>query len=228
MPASRPERDALIHRLQSSHPDIAADGDDDIILWQDWRIHCTPLPSTLAPVTDVARLELCQLWPHSPLNPGLLLAGSPAAVSACDPLWLCLTGTPQAWLYCGPLGAAGFCKRVFDGLFYLASPALLQQTLQRHGTTQQQPDWATLLQQHQQLAAHLQALCWQYLHHHGLTTLPQDTSALLALFRVPPQQQDHYALTLAQLLATALTLSEPARRLLAEWNPLPAATLPTP
>ena len=63
-------------------------------------------------------------------------------------------------------------------------------------------------------AAHLQALCWQYLHHHGQTTLPQDTSALLALFRVPPQQQDHYALTLAQLLATASTLASIAPALL--------------
>ena len=227
MPACRPERDALIHRLQSSYPDIAADGDDDIILWQGWRIHCAPLPSALAPVTDITRLELCQLWPHSPLNPGLLLAGSPATVAACDPLWHSLTGTPQTWLYCGPLGAAGFCKRVFDSLFYLASPALIQHTLQHHGAAQQ-ADWAALLQQHQQLAERLQALCWQYLHHHGLTTLPQDAGALLALFRVPPQQQDHYALTLAQLLATALTLSEPARRLLAEWNPLAVTTPPVP
>lgn len=221
MPACRPERDALIHRLQSSYPDIAAHGDDDTMLWQGWRIHCAPLPSALPPVSDITRLELCQLWPHAPLNPGLLLAGSPAAVTACDPLWHSLTGSEQAWLYCGPLGAAGFCKRVFDSLFYLASPALVQHALPPHGAAQR-PDWATLLQQHQLLAARLQQLCWQYLHHHGQESLPQDADALLALFRVPPQRQSHYALTLAQLLATALTLSEPARQLLMEWNPLAA------
>lgn len=225
MPACRPERDALIHRLQSSHPDIAAGSDHDIMLWQGRQIYCAALPSDYqADTTQPPLLELCRLWPASPLHSGLLLAGSLTEVQACAPLWLSLTGHDQAWLYCGPAGAAGFCKRVFDSLFYAAGPVMAQQALAPHGAACQ-PDWAVLLQQQQILATRLQQLCWQYLQRHGITRLPQDANTLLALFRTPPQQQSHYALTLAQLMATALVLGEPARQLLAEWNPL-GATAP--
>lgn len=223
MSTSRPERDALLQRLQPCYPDLVADSTHDIMLWQGWHIHCGPLPSHH--LTTAAQLEVCQLWPSSCINPGLLLAGTQDAFVASQPLWLSLTGQQQAWLYCGPLGAAGFCKRVFDSLFYVASPAMVQQALQPHGAASR-PDWTALLQQHQRLADRLQQLCWQYLHCHGVSALPQDASALLSLFRTPPQQQSHYALTLAQLMAVALTLSEPARQLLAEWNPLAATTPP--
>lgn len=223
MSTRRPERDALLQRLQSSYPDLVAASDHDIMLWQGYRIYCGPLPSD-TPLPAV-HLEVCRLWPDAGPHTGLLLAGNPAALAACQPLWQTLSGPAQAWLYCGPAGAAGFCKRVFDSLFYLASPALVQHAVPAHGTASRL-DWPVLLQQHQLLADRLQQLCLRYLQRHGLHDLPQDSDTVLALFRIPPQQQNHYALTLAQLLAIALTLSEPARQLLAAWDPLAVTPQP--
>ena len=93
-----------------------------------------------------------------------------------------------------------------------AGPALAQHASQQQGAAIQ-IDWLGLVRQQQQLADKLAALCRHYLTQHGVHQLPTDSESVLNRFRQPPQQQAHYALTLATLLALALELGEPARTL---------------
>lgn len=226
MPGSPHARDALLQRLP---PPSAADcrlHGDHAFEWQTWRLYCGALPLSACDKQDYA-LELCPLWPHSPLTPGLLLGGDPQALAACQPLLQQLAGHAHASLYCGPLGAAGFCLHVFNSLFYLAGPGGLATPSPAPST----PDWVALLARQQQVTDKLAALCQRYLHRHSVTTLPQDPAAVLAAFRQPPPQQSHYALNLATLLALTLELGAPARQLLdallaAGSPPPPKATTP--
>jgi hypothetical protein len=213
MSPSTPDRDALLQRLSPADAAQCAPQGNDKIIWQGLTLHCTPFPSDALPPAHDA-LEACLLWQPAPgCPPALLVGAKPEDHLRSQALLQALAGQDQAWLYCGPFGAAGFCKRVFDGLFYLAGPALAQHASQAHGAAVQ-IDWVALLQQQQQLADKLAALCRLYLARHGICQLPQDSRHILDCFRQPPQQQTHYALSLATLLAVALASGEPARQLL--------------
>lgn len=205
------DRDTLLQRLPAEQAALCTPQGHDLIIWQDITLHCGPLP--LGASYPGGHIELCLLWqplPHTPA--ALLVAGEPTEYQQCQTLLQMLAGSGQPWLYCGPLGAAGLCKRVFDSLFYLAGPALAQHASQMQGAAVQ-IDWLGLVRQQQQLADKLAALCRHYLAQHGIDQLPQDVDSVLDGFRQPPQQQTHYALTLATLLALALELGQPARKL---------------
>ncbi len=205
------DRDTLLHRLPAEQAVLCTPQGHDLFIWQGITLHCRPLPLDASKPGD--HMELCLLWQPLPESPtALLVAGHPAKHQQCQPLLQSLAGAGQPWLYCGPTGAAGLCKRVFDSLFYLAGPALAQHASQAQGAAVQ-IDWLSLVRQQQQLADKLAALCRHYLTQHGVYQLPQDANSVLDRFRQPPQQQAHYALTLATLLALALELGEPARKL---------------
>ena len=205
------DRDILLHRLPAEQAALCAPQGHDIIIWQGITLHCRPLPLDADKPAD--DMELCLLWQPLPTSPtALMVSGDPIKHQQCQALLQSLAGTGQPWLYCGPAGAAGLCKRVFDSLFYLAGPALVQHASQMQGAAVQ-IDWLSLVRQQQQLADKLAALCRHYLAQHGVYQLPQDADSVLESFRQPPQQQVHYALTLATLLALALELGQPARKL---------------
>ena len=213
MPPCTPDRDALLQRLPPADAAQCTTQGNDIIIWQDLALYCAPLPINTPPPAQAA-LEACLLWQPLPgCPPALLVGAEPLHHQRGQALLQALAGQDQAWLYCGPFGAAGFCKRVFDGLFYLAGPALAQHASMAQGAAVQ-IDWLALLQQQQLLADKLAALCRFYLARHGISQLPQDSQQVLDCFRQPPQQQAHYALSLATLLAVALASGEPARQLL--------------
>ena len=211
MPVTCHNRDTLLHRLPAEYAALCAPQGHDTFIWQGITLHCRPLP--LGDSQPAEHLELCLLWQPLPQSPtALLVSGDQASHQQCRSLLQTLAGPEQPWLYCGPLGAAGLCKRVFDSLFYLAGPALAQHTSQQQGAAVQ-IDWLGLVRQQQALADKLAALCRHYLAQHGVHQLPSDAERVLNSFRQPPQQQAHYALTLATLLALALELGEPARKL---------------
>lgn len=206
-------RHALLQRLSDTALTVRAPAHSHCLLWQQLRIYCGTLPLSRQP-RPLPDLELNSPWLPLTGEDGfaLLVAGPRPALEQAQPLLDALAVQPGAWLYCGPLGAASFCRRVFDVLFYLTGPLLLQQT---QSAPQQPLDWPTLLQQQQLLLGRLAALCRDYLQQQGVDAVHEEQQwQLLAEFQQPPAQQQHFALNLAQLLLLANNLGENARQLL--------------
>ena len=205
-------RHALLQRLSGTALTVRAPARSPCLLWQQLRIHCGTMPLAKPPRLQ-PDLEINSPWQPPAGNGGfaLLVAGSRPALEQARPLLDALAVQPGAWLYCGPLGAASFCRRVFDVLFYLTGPLLLQQA----PGSSQPLDWPALLQQQQQLLTQLAALCRDYLQQQGAVVIGEaEQWQLLAEFQQPPAQQQHFALNLAQLLLLANNLGENARQLL--------------
>ncbi|MEQ6291975.1 hypothetical protein ACFPAG_15325 [Vogesella sp. GCM10023246] len=224
MSADSAYRLALQQRLATGglpHPAVARG--DNCLQWQQLLIHCGPLPLTATPAANLA-LELNSPWlpPQASSGFALLVAGQRQALQQAQPLLDALAPQAGGWLYCGPLGAASFCRRVFDALFYLSGPLLLQAA----ASGQQTPiDWPALLLQQQELLQQLAALSRDYLQQQGEDAATADEQwQVLDDFRQPPLQQQHFARNLARLLLLADSLGENARQLLEAALDLAAAS----
>ncbi|SCK18010.1 hypothetical protein [Vogesella sp. LIG4] len=213
MPTDPAYRHALRQRLQAAALDVTEQARANCLQWQQLRIHCGVL-SLAKPPRTAPDLEINSPWlpPQSGNGFALLVAGQPGALEQARPLLDALALQPGAWLYCGPLGAASFCRRAFDLLFYLSGPLLLQQLPQPDSKL---IDWPTLLLQQQELLQQLAALCQDYLQQQGAAPITEQQQwQLLDEFRQPPARQQHFALNLARLLLLANELGENARQLL--------------
>ncbi|MFC3533383.1 6-phosphogluconate dehydrogenase [Vogesella facilis] len=226
MSADSAYRLALQQRLATGgliHPAVAAG--DNCLQWQQLLIHCGLLPLSSTPAANLA-LELNSPWlpPQAGSGFALLVAGQRQALQQARPLLDALAPQAGGWLYCGPLGAASFCRRVFDALFYLSGPLLLQQA----ASGQPLPiDWPGLLLQQQELLQQLAALSRDYLQQQGDSAAANgEPWQVLDDFRQPPQQQQHFARSLAHLLLLAHGLGENARQLLETALDLAAAAAP--
>ena len=129
----------------------------------------------------------------------LFVGASPALCERARPLLDALAPVPGAWLWCGPMGSAQFCQRVFDAVLHIHGPLLSEQLLSPRTT----PDWADFFTRQLDLADKLRQLADDYrARHHDHEPLTLET--LAPWLTLPPKQQSHYALTLARLLSLAL------------------------
>lgn len=224
MSADSAYRLALQQRLATGGlPYHAVASGDCCLQWQHLLIHCGILPLTAMPAANLA-LELNSPWlpPQAGSGFALLVGGQREALQQAQPLLDALAPQAGSWLYCGPLGAASFCRRVFDALFYLSGPLLLQTATSGQSAT---IDWPSLLLQQQQLLQQLAALSRDYLQQQGETPATADEQwQVLNDFRQPPLQQQHFARNLARLLLLANSLGENAQQLLEAALDLAAAS----
>lgn len=222
MPADPAYRLAIQQRLASSGlPTSSVAADEHCLQWQQLLLYCGCLPLAVTPAANIA-LELNSPWlPAQPSGSfALLVAGHHQALQQAVPLLNALAPQAGCWLYCGPLGAASFCRRVLDALFYLTGPLLLQTA----NISRQAPDWPSLLLQQKELLQQLAALSRDYLQRQGeAPATAAEQWQVLDDFRQPAPQQQHFARNLARLLLLLDSLGEQASQLLETTLAMPTA-----